>query len=92
MNRCPLDFGGVMGPMTSMFFRGKAVHQNEYFVNQYSKYVCFGFLDTFVIAYRLYGSNPQKMGGNRSINSSCSCRLLTSSSLFKKDKRKEREN
>ena len=35
------------------------MHENVYFEISILKYVCFDFLDTFVIEYRLYGSNPQ---------------------------------
>jgi len=50
---------------------------------------CFGFLDTFVIAYWLYGSNPQ---GREAIEALTvhSHRLLSSSSLLKKEKRKRK--
>ena len=34
------------------------VHKNVYFVKLVKVLWCFGFLDTSVIAYRLYGSNP----------------------------------
>ena len=38
--------------------RGGTVHRNMYLEIQYFKCVCFGFLDTSVIAKWLRGSNP----------------------------------
>ena len=36
------------------------MHENGVFCKSVKVYVCFGFLDTSVIAYRLYGLNPQE--------------------------------
>ena len=52
-------------------------------------FVCFGFLDTFIIvlAQRVESTGT---GGDRSINSSYSRWLLTSSSLLKNEKKKKK--
>jgi len=51
----------------------------------------FGFLDTSVITYRLYGSNPRGKEAIEALTARVHIGFLTSSFLLKKEKRK-REN
>jgi len=52
-------------------------------------YVCKYFLDTSIITLA-QGFESTRMGGDRSINSLCSRRLLKFSSLLKNEKKKKR--
>ena len=62
------------------------MQENMYFVNSVK---VFGFLDTSVIAYRLYGSNAQ---GRKAIEALTvrSCRSLTGSFLLKKKEKRKK--
>jgi len=48
--------------------------------------MCFGFLDTSVIAYWLYGSNSQRREAIKALTVRVHVVLLTSSSLLKEKK------
>ena len=54
-----LKIVSIPGNDAKIWSKGDRSRKRE-FLNQYFKYVCFGFLDTFVIAsYRQFGSNPE---------------------------------
>ena len=60
-----------------------------YVLDNQRKCVYFSFLDTFIIAYRLYRSNPKGQEAIEALTV-CSRWLLTSSSLLKKKKKEKK--
>ena len=55
------------------------MHENVYLIKSVKVLWCFGFLDTFVIAYRLYRSNPQ---GREAIEALTVCVTLVVNKFF----------